>query len=994
MLVKDRVKESATGTSGNLSLQGADTGYVAFSTIGNNEYTYYCVISADRTQWEVGYGQLNSDSSELIRPATVISNSAGNTSRLTLGSGTHTVFCTSPASKSVYLDNSGAANVAVSVFTNDAGYLTSYTETNDLSSAVTWANVPDANITESSVTQHQAALSITESQISDFGTYLTSETSHADVVVDGDFGSEGLMKRGGSAGTYTIVTDNSSNWNTAFGWGNHASAGYLTSISGITTSSFDAATLVTEADDISDNDNDTTIPTSAAVKDYADHAESILKCVNASGGTLNAGEAVYLSGHTGTQIQVDKADNTDAAKMPAIGIVKTSASNNAAVDIVTHGKLIGIDTSTPAYSVGDELYINGSGALTDVVPTGESSLIQKMAKVVRVHASSGEIYIMGAGRSNAVPNLNSAKIFLGNASNKAVATSITGDVTITNAGVTTVGSVGESIVTAHQAALSITESQISDLGSYITASSIDTLTNKSGNISQWTNDSGYLTAVSGLTVSNFDAATIVLESEGIGSNDNDTTIPTSAAVVDYVANNAGGASDLNDLGDVSYGGTNLSHTILINNNPGSAPNHGTLGSDNTRNLGIGYFALSSITDASYNIALGSLSGWQLTTGDKNVFIGQDAGSQITDGDSNICIGYQTQYYGNDGDYNIAIGIHALRGNSNGTSTTNNYNNIGIGQQALYKIEDGDSNVAVGYKAANEVKNGQQNVAVGYQAQLYDETCDHNVAIGRDALKGSASSDNQQYNTGVGATALFAITTGSYNTGAGAYTGADLTTGDKNVYLGYSAGTGATATESNMLYIGNAIVSLDGTIIKADMAEKHIAFGMADDHFSNTTGSATVQIYPKDAADNALEIKMTATPSAATRALEVKNSSGTSQYSVTADGAVKSKMHTETYGATTTFDLNESNFFTVTLTGDSTFALSNSTTGQRFVIRVVQDGTGSHGVTWWSGLKWANATAPTLTTAANSIDTFGFICTDSSTPVYEGYIIGQNVATPS
>ena len=48
------------------------------------------------------------------------------------------------------------------------------TETNDLTAAVVWANVPDANITESSVTQHQGALSITESQISDFGTYLTS----------------------------------------------------------------------------------------------------------------------------------------------------------------------------------------------------------------------------------------------------------------------------------------------------------------------------------------------------------------------------------------------------------------------------------------------------------------------------------------------------------------------------------------------------------------------------------------------------------------------------------------------------------------------------------------------------------------------------------------------------------------------------------------------------------------------------------------------------
>ena len=55
-----------------------------------------------------------------------------------------------------------------------AGYLTSYTETNDLSSAVTWANIPDANVPASAVTQHQTALSITESQISDLGAYQSS----------------------------------------------------------------------------------------------------------------------------------------------------------------------------------------------------------------------------------------------------------------------------------------------------------------------------------------------------------------------------------------------------------------------------------------------------------------------------------------------------------------------------------------------------------------------------------------------------------------------------------------------------------------------------------------------------------------------------------------------------------------------------------------------------------------------------------------------------
>ena len=41
-------------------------------------------------------------------------------------------------------------------------------------------------------------------------------------------------------------------------------------------------------------------------------------------------------------------------------------------------------------------------------------------------------------------------------------------------------------------------------------------------------------AVGGLTVSEIAGATLVTESEGIGSNDNDTTLPTSAAVKDYV----------------------------------------------------------------------------------------------------------------------------------------------------------------------------------------------------------------------------------------------------------------------------------------------------------------------------------------------------------------------------------------------------------------------------------------------------------------------------
>jgi hypothetical protein len=50
--------------------------------------------------------------------------------------------------------------------------------------------------------------------------------------------------------------------------------------------------------------------------------------------------------------------------------------------------------------------------------------------------------------------------------------------------------------------------------------------------------------VSNLELDNFKATSIVTEAEGISSNDNDTTIPTSAAVKDYVDNNAGGSGDI------------------------------------------------------------------------------------------------------------------------------------------------------------------------------------------------------------------------------------------------------------------------------------------------------------------------------------------------------------------------------------------------------------------------------------------------------------------
>ena len=74
--------------------------------------------------------------------------------------------------------------------------------------------------------------------------------------------------------------------------------------------------------------------------------------------------------------------------------------------------------------------------------------------------------------------------------------------------------------------------------------------------------------ISNIEVDNFKASAIVIESEGIGSNDNDTTIPTSAAVIDYVASQIT-LEDLDFSGDSGTGSVDLnSQTFAITGDTG------------------------------------------------------------------------------------------------------------------------------------------------------------------------------------------------------------------------------------------------------------------------------------------------------------------------------------------------------------------------------------------------------------------------------------------
>ena len=93
----------------------------------------------------------------------------------------------------------------------------------------------------------------------------------------------------------------------------------------------------------------------------------------------------------------------------------------------------------------------------------------------------------------------------------------------------------------------------------------------------------------------------------------------------------------------------------------------------------------------------------------------------------------------------------------------------------------------------------------------------------------------------------------------------------------------------------------------------------------------------------------------------------------------------------TVNLATSDKHSITLVNGTPTAivLSNPTVGQVFTLRLIQDGTGSCTVgTWFTTIKWAGGSAPTLTATAGKTDVVTFLCTGSGT--YDGFVVGLNL----
>lgn len=125
---------------------------------------------------------------------------------------------------------------------------------------------------------------------------------------------------------------------------------------------------------------------------------------NNTGSLLAKGRAVYVSGtNVSGKPEVTGADSNGASTYPAIGLVYADIANGGEGKVIVSGLLEGVDTST--FSSGSALYVDSTpGLLTSTRPTASSDKVQKVGLAVRIHATTGSILVMGAGRTNDVPN--------------------------------------------------------------------------------------------------------------------------------------------------------------------------------------------------------------------------------------------------------------------------------------------------------------------------------------------------------------------------------------------------------------------------------------------------------------------------------------------------------------------------------------------------------------------------------------------------------------
>lgn len=146
--------------------------------------------------------------------------------------------------------------------------------------------------------------------------------------------------------------------------------------------------------------------------DTVTHGTVIINGKKSTAGSISKGTPVYLVGFDNDIHTVEVANANSSTTMPVIGLAAEDLDNTNSKHIITFGKLTGVDTSS--FSQNDVLYVDTTnGGLTTTRPTGSGSQIQRIAKVLKVGTTDGQMLVFNTARTAGLPNLATDNVWVG-----------------------------------------------------------------------------------------------------------------------------------------------------------------------------------------------------------------------------------------------------------------------------------------------------------------------------------------------------------------------------------------------------------------------------------------------------------------------------------------------------------------------------------------------------------------------------------------------------